>query len=448
MLALFPDRSETIEGAADDLRNGRTTCAELLERCLKRVDEWEPRVNAWVVLDRDRARAQARALDDDRERSFYLGPLRGIPVGIKDIIDVEGLPTAAGYAPWTHRVAEADAPLVARLRGAGAVILGKTVTTQFAWVDPPLTGNPWDHGRTPGGSSSGSAAAVATGMCLAALGSQTGGSIVRPASFCGVCGLKPAYGRLPVQGVVPLSESLDHPGPIARTVGDLFQVYKAIAGLPPGKPPQPADAAPVLVRLGRFFHDRMEGPTRSAFDAAVAALRDAGATVVDRDEPGFDEVPRRHRLVMAAEAAAEHRKRLALTPGDYGPQVKALVAEGLNAPAVDYIEGRKAQRRASALADRVLGESGAVAFVVPATVGPAPDRSTTGDSIFNAVWSFTGSPVISLPFGLSPDGLPLALQLVGRSPWPEPAPDPVGGLAPAALWCERVFRTGDRSRKV
>ena len=193
-MSLYPNEHETIEGVGRALRAGRTTCVEVLEECFDRIEEWETRIRAWVRVDRPGAIERARALDEELAAGRCRGPLHGIPVGIKDIIDVAGMPTAAGFKPWAGRVADRDCPIVAGLREAGAVILGKTVTTQFAWVDPPPTKNPWDLDRTPGGSSSGSAAAVALGMCLGAVGTQTGGSIIRPASFCGVAGLKPSHG--------------------------------------------------------------------------------------------------------------------------------------------------------------------------------------------------------------------------------------------------------------
>src|SRR5688572_6508752 len=211
----------TITDAAPLLRRGDLTPSELLEQCLARIDRYEPAVKAWVYLDRERARRDAEKLTAELQRGHDRGPLHGIPVGVKDIIDVFDLPTGCGSKLWADSVARQDAGCVKRLRQAGAVILGKTVTTAFAFLDPPVTRNPWNLNRTPGGSSSGSAAAVTCGMCLGALGSQTGGSVTRPASFCGVASCKPARGRIPLDGVLPLADSLDHVGVMARCVGDL-----------------------------------------------------------------------------------------------------------------------------------------------------------------------------------------------------------------------------------
>src|SRR5436190_18534049 len=208
----------TIYQAAEEIRQGRLSPSELLEDCLSQIDRYEPKVQAWVFVDRESARAQCDALTQELKHGQYRGPLHGVPLGIKDIYDVFDWPTAAGSRLWKDSIARKDATTVRKLRQAGAVFIGKTVTTQYASFDPPPTRNPWDPSRTPGGSSSGSAAALACGMCLGALGSQTGGSLSRPASFCGVASLKPTYGRVTLQGTVPLAHSMDHPGPMARCV--------------------------------------------------------------------------------------------------------------------------------------------------------------------------------------------------------------------------------------
>src|SRR5438552_13081773 len=224
----------TITEAAEFIRRGELTPVELLDQCLARIDRYEPKVRAWVVIDRDGAREQAERRTAELKRGQNRGPLHGIPIGVKDIIDVFDLPTGCGSKLWANSIARRDADCVKRLRQAGAVILGKTVTTAFAYLDPPVTRNPWNLERTPGGSSSGSAAAVACGMSLGALGSQTGGSITRPAAFCGVCGLKPSWGRVSVEGVLPLAPSLDHVGVIARCVRDLAILLQPIVGYDEG----------------------------------------------------------------------------------------------------------------------------------------------------------------------------------------------------------------------
>ena len=220
----------TIHEAAEQLRAARLSCQDLVETCLARIDRFEESVRAWVLVDSHGARDEARRLDAELAAGHSRGPLHGIPLGIKDIIDVAGWPTLAGSRLRLGNVAAHDAPVVARLRAAGAVILGKTVTTEFASFDPPPTRNPWNLERTPAGSSSGSAAAVSLGMCVAAMGSQTGGSITRPAGYCGVAGCKPSYGRVSLTGIVPLAFHLDHPGPLARDVTDLAIMLSVLAG--------------------------------------------------------------------------------------------------------------------------------------------------------------------------------------------------------------------------
>jgi aspartyl-tRNA(Asn)/glutamyl-tRNA(Gln) amidotransferase subunit A len=453
-MKLFATASETIDGVGQALRAGHTTCLDVLDACLARTEEWEPKVRAWVLVDRAGAVEQARRLDEERAAGRWRGPLHGIPIGIKDIIDVAGLPTACGSRLRADRVARDDAEIVARLRAAGAVILGKTVTTQYAWIDPPVTRNPWNLDRTPGGSSSGSAAAVACGMCLGAIGSQTGGSITRPASFCGAAGCKPSHARVSVRGVLPFAPSLDHPGPIARTVRDLALLLDAIAGHDPLDPlsspcaaavpgiaahldAEPAPRPPRLGRLRHLFDAQADPVMRHAFDRALATLSAAGAAVSEPPlPPEFDDVLGNHRLVMAAEAAAGHESWLAAHPDDYLPQIRSLISEGLAAPALAYIRARWHQ----ALLSRAMLDcfDGLDALATPATLGPAPDPETTGHPAFNAPWSYTGLPTVSFPIGLSPDGLPLAIQLVGR-PFAE------AELFAAALWCEEVIQKEEDS---
>jgi aspartyl-tRNA(Asn)/glutamyl-tRNA(Gln) amidotransferase subunit A len=428
-MQLFPVEHETIGGQARAIRAGGRSCVDVLEECLRRIDDREAEVRAWVVVDREGARAQARERDRELAEGRDRGPLHGIPIGIKDIIDVAGLPTTAGSPVGADRPAESDAAVVARLREAGAVILGKTVTTPFAWIDPPPTRNPWRLDRTPGGSSSGSAAAVACGMCLGAIGSQTGGSITRPASFCGVAGLKPTYGRVDETGIIPLAPSLDHPGPLARSVGDLALMWRAICG---DAPAAGLAAAPRLGRLRGLFDERADPAMRAAIDRAAEALGTAGATVVEVALPeGFADVLRHHRTIMAAEAAEWHERRLAEQPDAYPPRIRALVEEGLAVRAVDYLRAKAHQetmRRAI-----LACFDGVDALLTPAAAGPAPDPSTTGDPALNAPWSYTGLPTVTFPIGFSADGLPLGIQLAG---WPGLE----GWLLEASQWCEATIR--------
>src|SRR6185437_6963028 len=220
----------TITEAAELIRRGEVTPTDLLEQCFARIDRYEAKVRAWVVVDRDGAPQQAERLTAELKAGQNRGPLHGIPIAIKDIIDVFDLPTGCGSKLWANSIARKDATVVTRLRQAGAIIMGKTVTTAYASFDPPVTRNPWNLERTPGGSSSGSAAAVACGMCFGALATQTGGSITRPAAYCGVYSIKPTYNRVSLEGVLGLAPSMDHMGCMANSVRDLALIYEVISG--------------------------------------------------------------------------------------------------------------------------------------------------------------------------------------------------------------------------
>lgn len=415
----------TIASAAAAIRKGEITPVDLLDRCLERIDQLEDRIRAWVLVDRERARADAVRLTDELKRGTDRGPLHGIPIGVKDLFDVFDWPTAAGSKRWAQSYARQDCPVIARLRQAGAVLMGKTVTVAYAAFDPSPTRNPWHPERTPGGSSSGSAAAVACGMCLGALGTQTGGSIIRPASYCGVYGLKPTYGGVSLEGVVPFAPSFDHGGMIAAGVRDLAQLIQPI--LPPAGPgPGSADYAaglgkPVRKTLGLpggFFDTHTEPAMATAFGRLIEQLRrkDWGVEPVPLP-PAVADVPRNHRLIMSVEGLAFHRERWQRHPDDYPPKLTELLREGLAVPATEYEMARRHHKdlraeMASRFPDRIA------AYLAPATQGPPPDASTTGTPLFQAPWSYMGLPTVSLPFAWTDDGLPLCLQVAGRA-WGE-----------------------------
>jgi aspartyl-tRNA(Asn)/glutamyl-tRNA(Gln) amidotransferase subunit A len=431
----------TIETAAAALRSGNLSPVDLVESCFQQIDAYEEKVRAWVLIDRDGALGQARVAAAQIKDGGWRGPLHGIPIGIKDIIDVFDWPTAAGSRRWAQAIARSDAPVVRSLRQAGAVILGKTVTTQYASYDPSPTRNPWNHERTPGGSSSGSAAAVACGMCLAALASQTGGSTIRPASYCGVASCKPTFGRVSNHGVVPLAWSMDHIGPMAGSVHGLAAVLQTIAAADAsaGAPPVPdywtrLEAQPATPRLGRlrgFFEELAEPIMLEVVNRAALEFRARGATVSEIALPTeFSDMVARHRTIMAVEAAAFHEERLRRHPEEYEPCIRALLEEGIACPASEYARCKEHQTRLKALMGACF--EGLDALLMPATTSPAPDAATTGDPAFNSPWSYTGLPTVSLPAGRSTEGLPLAIQLAG------PAFGEAELLATAA-WCEAVL---------
>ncbi|QDU22920.1 amidase [Urbifossiella limnaea] len=456
---MTPDGPRTITAAAELIRRGDLTPSELLEQCLARIDRYEPRVKAWVVVDRDGAREQAERLTTELKAGTNRGPLHGIPVGIKDIIDVFDLPTGCGSKLWANSVARQDATCVSRLRQAGAVIVGKTVTTAFAFLDPPPTRNPWNLERTPGGSSSGSAAAVACGMCLGALGTQTGGSLTRPASFCGVYSLKPTWSRVSVNGVLPFSTTLDHVGVMANCVRDLAILIEPIAGHDPDD--SSASWRPVSDCVSRIDEslkrtaeqsrdDWLPRPgyvhTASFFAETVAPEVAEFMDRIDRDlkslahsdavvrrsvlPAGFADIHRHHRTIMAVEAAEVHGRRLARHPDDYPPRIRELIEEGQRVPATEFRAARLARDR---LDEDMTSFHQLEPLLTPATVSAAPAADTTGSPWCNVPWSFLGVPTVSLPLGWSADGLPLAVQLVGAQ-WAEDS------LLTRAALVEHVFR--------
>jgi aspartyl-tRNA(Asn)/glutamyl-tRNA(Gln) amidotransferase subunit A len=438
----------TITEAAEFIRAGQISPVELLEQCLARIDRYEGRVRAWVHVDREGAHAQAARLTDELKRNNYRGPLHGIPIGVKDIFDVFDMPTGCGSKLWANSYARRDATVVERLRQAGAVIVGKTVTTAYASFDPSVTRNPWNLERTPGGSSSGSAAAVACGMCLGALASQTGGSITRPASYCGVYGLKPTYGRVSVNGVLPLAPSMDHVGVMANCVRDLAILFQTIAG-PSGDPDDwyrtafepipdcaaeatrewPAPKVPVA-RLAGVFEDTAASDLRVAYADALSRLETEWGPLERVLPPaGFAELPAAHHLVMAVEAACYHSARMSRHPDDYPPRIRSLIEAGVAGRGVAYSHALGLRDDLRAAVGRMFGR-GRV-FVTPATRDFAPPLDTTGDPAFNSPWSFTGLPTISVPAGWSGGGLPFAIQLVGGH-------GKEAELFAVAAWCEQT----------
>ena len=415
----------SIVDAARELRAGELTPLELLDRCLEQIHKHEDAVHAWVLVDEAGARQTATERTREAALGQWRGPLHGIPVGIKDIIDVQGLATGAGSPLCGHQAAPADAPLVAALRRAGAVILGKTVTVEFACFDPSPTRNPWNLAHTPGGSSSGSAAALAMGMCLGALGTQTGGSLVRPSTYCGVATCKPTFGKLSTEGIVPVSASLDHAGPMARKVGDLALLLDCLLG---ATTPQPLAAVPVRRGLGSSIQlvlAEADEAVRQATQSALEKLTHAGAEIRPLAVPQmFGDVLKMHRRIMAVEAAAYHRERFASHRDQYGPMIASLLDEGLATAAVDYVAAkawhREFRRQAAALLDDFD------ALVMPSTHTTAPATlATTGTPQFQAPGAWPDCRSSVSPAGLQPTACRPAFSLSGAwttrrncSAWP------------------------------
>lgn len=417
--------------AARAIRGGQLTPLELLERCLEQIHRYEDAVHAWVVVDEAGARQTATERTREAAQGQWRGPLHGIPVGIKDIIDVQGFATRAGSPLYPAQAAAADAPLVAALRRAGAVILGKTVTVEFACFDPSPTRNPWNLAHTPGGSSSGSAAALAMGMCLGALGTQTGGSLVRPSTYCGVATCKPTFGKLSTEGIVPVSTSLDHAGPMARKVGDLALLLDCLLGVTTPRPLRPW-GPPRLGVLEQLVTTGADETMRQATESALEKLSSAGAEIQPvAVPPMFGDVLKMHRRIMAVEAAEYHREKFASHRAGYGPMITSLLDEGLAIPAVDYVAAKAWHREFRRQAATLL--CGVDALIMPSTHTTAPATlATTGTPQFQAPWSLARLPVVSIPCGLAVDDMPAAVQLVGRM-------DDESHLLRMAAWCEQAL---------
>lgn len=381
------------------LERGELSAEGLVRDCLSRIAEREPAVQAWEVIDAEAALRQARRIDGLREKPS----LRGLPIGVKDLIDTKDLPTAYGSPIHRgHRPAE-DAACVRRLREAGGIVLGKTVTTEFAVYTPGKTRNPRDPSRTPGGSSSGSAAAVADGMVPAALGTQTAASIIRPASFCGVIGLKPTHGLLPLEGVHPLAPSLDTLGFFVRQIEDARLFLGVLTGRAPvhvagtGRP-----------RLGLCRTEAWPRATPETRAAVENAARRLGAREID---PGssFAGLIDAQIAIMGAEA---HQALRAKPQMQLSPRLRQFLQEGAKVSPTRLRAAHEQAESARRAIDAIFQDVDAV--VTPAAVGEAPQGlEATGDPIFSRIWTLLGTPCISLPVLAGPEGLPVGLQVVG-----------------------------------
>jgi len=420
----------TIAEASRLIREGKLTPTRLLESTLKRIHDLEPALEAWVTMDEECALSEAEVLTLEAEEGSLRSLVHGIPVGIKDIYFTQGLRTSMGSTIYADYVPDYDAETVAILREAGALIPGKTETTEFAAYDPAPTRNPWNTEHTSGGSSSGSAAAVSSGMVPAALGSQTGGSVVRPASFCGVVGMKPTYDLISRRGVYPLSWSLDHVGFFTRTVEDATIMLNVLSGVEHSPDPDPG--LPRLGLLRGYYEETADDAVWEGLMGAANRLEGAGAEVVEVQLPrSFEYVHSAHSIIFAAEAASVHEEGFTKNPDSYKPKMRSHVAAGLLIPTPAYLRAKRIRGVFAMEARDLLGDLDCI--LTPSSVTPAlRGLESTGDPAFNAVWSFCGFPAITVPCGLTGDGLPLGLQLTGL-------PHGEEALLAAAGWCEGVL---------
>jgi aspartyl-tRNA(Asn)/glutamyl-tRNA(Gln) amidotransferase subunit A len=435
----------TLEAAADAIRGRRLSPVSLTETCLARIEALEPRLNAFVTVTAELAREQAREAEREIDAGRYRGPLHGIPVAVKDLFATKGIRTTAGSKILANWIPDEDATVVRRLREAGAVLLGKLGLHEFAYgissVNPHYgdVRNPWDTTKIPGGSSGGSAVAVVAGEAYAALGSDTGGSIRIPAALCGCVGLKPTFGRASLFGAVPLSWSLDHPGPLARTVRDVALVTMAIAGHDPRDPISADRPVPDLLegieqgaprlRVGvptDHVWEECDPSIGGAVRAAIDALARAGADVREIRWPRAAEYAKAASAVLGVEARAYHDGAFPGRAAEYGPLIRARLASQGNVDAETYARSMRLLLEARAGgADRDLDGVDVIAMpAVPTrawTIEEAKEIARPSEwTRITRIFDLTGQPAISLPCGVDPGGLPIGLQFAARM-WDEAA---------------------------
>jgi aspartyl-tRNA(Asn)/glutamyl-tRNA(Gln) amidotransferase subunit A len=424
----------TIASLARALRDGATSSLAVTEACLARIADGDPATNAFILVLGEEARAQARRADEELAAGRDRGPLHGVPVSLKDLVDLQGTATTAASAVRRGHRAGSDAPAVARLREAGAVFVGKTNLHEFALGTTNedsaygAVRHPLDPSRSPGGSSGGSAASVLAGMAFASLGSDTGGSIRIPAAACGLVGLKPRFGEISTAGTVPLSPTLDHLGPICRSVEDAALIYEVLRDSGPDVRTTRADIPPDrlrIARLGGYFTERLDDGVRSVFEEAVGSLERAGTEVEPVEVPHAGEIAAVYVHIVLAEAAAYHAATLERQPQDYTSAVRARLEMGRYILAEDYVRAQAGRAVLTRDVERLLQDRAALllpTLAVPATplgastvrVGSHEEPVRNITLRLTQLFNVTGHPAITLPCGRTAAGLPVGAQLVGR----------------------------------
>lgn len=431
-----PIHSLTITALAPLLASRKLSSSTLVETCLGQIERRQPELNAFTTVLSASAREQAALLDGESARGRLRGPLHGIPVSLKDLIDMRGVPTTAASRVRNGHVARRDAVVTERLREAGAVLIGKCNLHEFAFGTTsedsafgPVR-NPHDPTRSPGGSSGGSAAAVVAGMSIASVGTDTGGSIRIPSAACGIVGLKPSYGELPCDGIVPLSPSLDHVGPLTRSVDDAWLLYQVMAGVPKPAPLEADDlAGRGRLRIGvptAYFLDVLDNEVRRRFESALATLADAGVRLEDVAVDHASDTAAVYLHIVLPEAAAYHAATLETRPMDYTAPVRSRLQMARYLLAEDHVRATHGRAVLTRAVDSVLeGRDALVLPTLPITA-PVLGASTvrigkTDESVRNVtlrltqLFNLTGHPAVSIPLGTSTPGLPVGLQLVGHS---------------------------------
>jgi len=421
----------TIAQAGKALRSRRASSVELTRDCLKQIEKLNPVLNAFITLTAESALARARELDRELAQGIDRGPLHGIPIAHKDLMWTRGLRTTSGSKIFADFVPDRDAPVVKKLDEAGTVMIGKAGLHELAYgitSDNPHFGtirNPRNPEYSPGGSSGGSGAAVASGMAFIATGTDTGGSIRVPASFCGIAGLKPTYGLVDRRGVQPLGLSLDHVGPLARTVDDVRLALDAIADRGKRKP-APSSIREIRVGLPEnFYFDIVAPEVKAAVHDAARRAEKLGARVTPVRVPDIEALNKAGLLTLLAEAAAVHQTDLARRRADFGADVLALLEQGLAVSAVDYVNAQRERKRFLHKFHRLF--RGIDCLLTPTTPTSAPRIGQTEIELagvtynarmlttrFMRAFNALGFPALSIPCGASPNGLPIGLQIVGR----------------------------------
>ncbi|MGE3956673.1 MAG: amidase [Vicinamibacterales bacterium] len=422
----------TIDDFGRRFRARELSAAEITDDCLRQIDRDNPRLNAFILVMADEARAAAKRADWERANGIDRGPLHGVPISVKDLFDLTGTVTTAASRVREGLVATTDAPAIAQLRRAGAVIVGKTNLHEFAFGttnEDSAFGparHPLDDSRSPGGSSGGSAVSVVTGMALASLGTDTGGSVRIPSAACGLVGLKPAYAELDASGVVPLSRTLDHVGPLTSTVTDAWHLLHALRDRRPEQPLVPASPAALRLAMPRpYFCDRLQDEVRESFEGTVETLRRAGVEVTEITLPHTELVAPAYLHIVFGDAAAYHADALDRVPEKYTPAVRLRLEVARQVLAEDYVRALDARRLLRRNVDAALARVDALLLPTLPIVAPVIGESTVriGDEDHptrnvmlrqTQLFNLTGHPAISLPCSRSASGLPVGLQLAGR----------------------------------
>jgi aspartyl-tRNA(Asn)/glutamyl-tRNA(Gln) amidotransferase subunit A len=433
----------TIESLSQRLRQREISPVTVVEAYLERIDAINGRLNAYITVIGEQALAEAHLFEQEILAGQYRGPLHGVPVALKDLYDVSGVPTTAGSKIYAERMPDEDASSVARLRKAGAIILGKAnlhelaygATNEDSFFGP--TRNCWDLDRIPGGSSGGSAAAVAAELCAAATGSDTGGSIRIPAALCGVVGIKPSYGRISCHGISPLSWSMDHPGPLTRSVNDAAVMLGAMAGYDPRDPAsvdRPVPDFTVELRDGveglriavdlKWALSQSDSEVRNAFEAALSVLEGLRAEVVEVSLSRIPEATSAALTILASEAGAVHEEFLQSRPQDFGDNVRARLERGFQIRGIDYGRARRIGQWLERDLETVFETVDLIVTPTCSITAPKFGQEAvlvhgeetpvmTALTQFTRVFNLTGTPAITVPCGFSSQGLPIGLQMVG-----------------------------------